>query len=393
MTSWRRKLTGAAYHFEQRFDALKGWLGHTFGGSGRLTIVPYPGFGSEKRFFVHGRVLRDAGVTPAREQDNPWQNLLNMYRRLESDEVGGAVVRATYRGLVQQAQSDEEGFFKLWLEPEDRERAEGLWRSVDLELLSPRAADGSATWARAEVAVPATEARFAVISDIDDTVVKTYAREWLRMARLVFLGNAHTRLPFPGVAQFYRALQEAGSSHAGPAPANPLFYVSSSPWNLYDLLRDFFELQEIPHAPFFLRDWGISEVEILPTDHSAHKLGVIEELLAFYEALPFILIGDSGQQDPEIYTEVVRRFGDRVLAVYIRNVTSDPRREASVRRLAKEVDAAGVTLVLAEDTAKMARHAAGQGWVSAQDVAAVEETIRRSGAENDRSGASPSGGW
>lgn len=387
MTSWQRRLYGALHDFEQRFDTLKERLGTTFGSGGELTIISYVGYGSRERFFVHGRVLRDTGVSPATEHDSPWHNLLNMYRRMESDEVPGAIVRADYGTVVQEAQCDEEGFFNLWLEPGTQGIDEGLWHSVDLRLISPPAKDGAPVKATAEVAVPPMGASFAVISDIDDTVIKTYATEWLRMARLTFLGNARTRLPFPGVAQFYLALQQAGPT----AAANPLFYLSSSPWNLYDLLCDFFDLQGIPRAPMFLRDWGVSKMEILPTDHSGHKLEVIEELMAFYGELPFILIGDSGQQDPEIYTEAVRRFGDRVLAVYIRDVSSETQRDESVRQLAREVEAAGSTLILAEDTATMAHHAAQQGWLSPQDVTAVEEAISKSmdmeQSPRDKSGA------
>lgn len=386
MTSWQRRLHGAVHDFEQRFDALKERLGTTLGSGGKLTITPYVGYGSRERFFLHGRVLRDTGVLPAAEDDSPWHNLLNMYRRMESDEVPGAIVRANYGSVVQEAQCDEEGFFNLWLEPGTQGIDGGLWHSVDLRLISPPAEDGAPVQATAAVAVPPVGASFAVISDIDDTVIKTYATEWLRMARLTFLGNARTRLPFPGVAQFYSALQQAGSTPA----ANPLFYLSSSPWNLYDLLSDFFDLQDIPRAPMFLRDWGVSRQEILPTDHSGHKLEVIEELVAFYGELPFILIGDSGQQDPEIYTEAVRRFGDRVLAVYIRDVSSDPHRDESVRQLAREVETAGSALILAEDTAAMAHHAVLQGWLSPQDVKAVEQAISKS-KDAEQSAADKSG--
>ena len=69
------------------------------------------------------------------------------------------------------------------------------------------------------------------------------------------------RLPFPGVAAFLRALY-AG---AGGGERNPLFYVSSSPWNIYDLLSEFFSLNDIPIGPvLFLRDWGLTDVELVP---------------------------------------------------------------------------------------------------------------------------------
>jgi phosphatidate phosphatase APP1 len=215
------------------------------------------------------------------------------------------------------------------------------------------------------VLAPPATVRFGVISDIDDTVVQTDATHLLRMARNVFLANARTRLPFKGVAAFYAALHGGIDGRAG----NPLFYVSSSPWNLYDLLLDFFALNEIPQEPvLFLRDWGLSPTELLPTGHRGHKLEAIRRVLDLYPALPFILIGDSGQEDPEIYHEVVTLYPRRILAVYIRNVSRDPRRPESIRALAEQVVAAGSTLILAENTLPMAEHAAEQGWIAREQL-------------------------
>src|SRR5690606_38757835 len=143
---------------------------------------------------------------------------------------------------------------------------------------------------------------------------------------------------------------------------NPIAYVSSSPWNLYDLIVDFFDLQEIPPGPMFLRDWGITREELLPTEHSKHKLDAIETLFEFYDNLPFILIGDSGQQDPEIYAEVVHRYPERVLAVYVRDVSADRKRDEAISALSEEVIESGGALILAEDTLHMAQHAADSGW-------------------------------
>jgi phosphatidate phosphatase APP1 len=109
------------------------------------------------------------------------------------------------------------------------------------------------------ILVPPAASQFGVISDVDDTILVSGVTNLLRMARLAFLNNARTRLPFAGVAAFYRALQ------SGPESTlfNPVFYVSSSPWNLYDLLVDFCAVQGIPKGPFMLRDVGVDEDKFL----------------------------------------------------------------------------------------------------------------------------------
>jgi phosphatidate phosphatase APP1 len=194
---------------------------------------------------------------------------------------------------------------------------------------------------------------------------------------LMLLENARTRLPFPGVAAFYRAL-ERGARGTG---ANPIFYVSSSPWNLHDVIVDFLDAQNIPAGPMLLRDWDLGREMMHTRDY---KLAQIREILATYPALPFILVGDSGQQDPEIYGNVVGEFPGRVLAIYIRNVSPHPERSVAIRALAEQVTAHGSTLLLADDTLAAARHAAAHGWI---DDAALAEIGAEKRADEGTSGA------
>lgn len=368
MTDWQQSIAGTIEGVEARFDRLKRRLGHALDGHQTPIIIPYRSYGSHKRLLVRGRVLEDKQITAGLAEDSIWQNLLNTYRRLESDEIPGARVEVSYGDARAEAVCDEEGHFRTWLEGLEG-RIDGGWLQVNLRLLEPTTPDTGPFNTVGDIMIPNAGARFGVISDIDDTVMQSYATELIRMARLTFLGNATTRLPFPGVASFYRAL------HEGEGADNPLFYVSSSPWNLYDLIVDFFRLQGIPRGPMFLRDWGINREELFPIEHTGHKLEAVERLFEFYESLPFILIGDSGQQDPEIYAEIVRRHSQRVLAVYIRNVSDGGERDEAVLELAKEVSAAGSTLILAEDTFVMAQHAQRNGWIAEEAIRSIANEI------------------
>jgi phosphatidate phosphatase APP1 len=159
---------------------------------------------------------------------------------------------------------------------------------------------------------------------------------------------------------------------------NPLFYVSSSPWNLYDLLAQFFNLQGIPVGPvLFLRDWGLTEKEVLPTHHRQFKTGLIRQMLDFYAHMPFILIGDSGQEDPEIYADLVKSYPKRIQAVYIRNISRDLQRPEAVRKLASRVLDAGSTLVLADDSLAIAKHALEEGYIAPTAIEAIRENKQK----------------
>lgn len=232
------------------------------------------------------------------------------------------------------------------------------WHPVELELVEPRSA-GQPVRATGQVLIPSAEAEFGVISDLDDTVIQTDAANLLRMLRVTLLESAATRIPFEGVARFYRALQAGPTGQAH----NPIFYVSSSPWNLYDLLSEFLELQQIPAGPILLGDFGFDETKLIYAPHQQHKLEQIRRIFDTYPSLRFVLIGDSGQKDPEIYWEIVRADPSRVLAVYIRDVTS-PERDAEVHEIARKVASSGVEMSLVTETEQAIAHAVRSGWIA-----------------------------
>jgi phosphatidate phosphatase APP1 len=255
--------------------------------------------------------------------------------------------------------TDQDGYFYFDLNLSHPLETLGSWQAVELELVKPQIEGQKMVQTTGHILVPPPDAEFGVISDIDDTVIKTSATNLLKMARIVFLGNARTRVPFKGVAAFYKALQHGQNGQSN----NPFFYVSSSPWNLYDLLVDVFELQNIPRGPLFLRDYGLSILETLPVDHKAYKLNHIKKVFDTYSYLPFVLIGDSGQEDPEIYKQVVHQYPGRVRAVYIRDVTAQER-DRRVQTIVESVAAAGVEMQFVPDTVAAAEHAVQKGLIS-----------------------------
>jgi phosphatidate phosphatase APP1 len=316
-----------------------------------VEVQAFRGYGTSTRLRLRGRVLLASGLIRSRLGDSVVDNLRNMFRRFESDEVPGALVaaRAAAGGEVR-VRADQEGYFEAVLDllrPLDGAR---VWEPVELELLEP-AGPARAT---GQVLVP-RDPQYAVISDLDDTVLHSNATSLWQMARLTLLHNAHTRLPYEGVAGFYQALQRGRDGEA----YNPVFYVSNGPWNLYDLLEDFLDVHGIPRGPLLLRDWSLRTLRA----GEAHKLAAIQVLLDTYPGLQVVLVGDCGERDPEIYRQVVLRHPGRVLAVYVRDVA--PTRHAAVRAIAAELAGHGVDLVFSPDTEAARRHALDRGLIVA----------------------------
>jgi phosphatidate phosphatase APP1 len=347
---------------------LDAWRRARRGGRRPVEIHPYRGHGTGRVLYLRGRVLERPGLSASSPTLGAWRNLRDMRRRFMSAEVPGARVLARFEGLEQEVVADREGYFQVVLEPAEPIPPGRLWLPVELELLWPRGGPSvpfPAGGARAVgmVIVP-QGADLAVVSDLDDTVIRTSVTHLWAMARTVLLGNAHTRLPFEGVAAFYRALR-AGPDGRG---ANPVFYVSAGPWNLHDLIEEFLDLNGIPAGPLFMRDWGWH----LLRGSGGHKLEQIRGLMTLYPDLGFVLIGDSGEHDPEIYRRVALDHPGRVRAVYIRDVSPGARR-AAVRAVLEELEGLGVPALLTADSVVAARHARALGLVAPEAVPEVRE--------------------
>jgi phosphatidate phosphatase APP1 len=365
--SWRDRLGGIAREIGRELDRGARALG--IGMPVHYEIVPYRGFAGGTRVLVQARAQAAKNIPPAEATDSVWRNLLSTYKRIDADPLPHARVRVTVGNVVREVEADDEGFVRTWIDLPAPLASTEPWHPVELRLLAPLQPAQPDVRATAQVRVLTGTPTFGVISDLDDTVIQSRITSFLQAVRTVMLGNARTRLPFPGVAAFYQALEKGGDG----TRLNPIFYVSSSPWNIHDIIADFMDIQRIPRGPINLRDWDIVLSALTSSRLGNFKEPVIREIMDLYPALPFILIGDNSQKDPEIYRAILDRYPGRIPAIYIRNVDANPERSASVQALAKEVLAAGSALILADDTYAAAQHAVEQGWITKESLPSIKE--------------------
>ncbi len=340
-----------------------------------VVLEPYRGYGSQSEVFLIGRVFRQSRHNPEAGHDSLLSHLRDISRRIARRAVPGISVTARFYGAEETVATDRDGYFRVHLTLREPPPPDCSWHIMDLALDQSHRAQ-----AQAQIFIPPAGCDYVVISDIDDTVMRTGVASKIKMLWRLFIQDAESRVAFPGVAALYRAL------HGGPSgnQQNPMLYVSRAPWGIYNVLEEFFDLNGIPVGPIlFLREWGISWKSPLPRKAEDHKRELIHNMLDLYDGLPFILIGDSGQHDPEIYRKIVEEHPGRVLAVYIRNVSRSAKRTEEIEALAKVVAQAGSSLLLAADSVAIAEHAAKIGLVSPEiipDVRAERASDGEAGA-------------
>ena len=367
--SFLKMLHRAAASAEEVVDGARRTAWRASGRPQPRQIVAYQGYADATSLRVMGRVLANRPSGGPLDDDGWWKNIINTWRRWESDEVPFAEVMLRFEGIELAVTADEEGYYHAEF-PLPPLTGDSLgWVKVHASTGS----GGDEVTAVHEVMRTPTAAAFGIISDLDDTVIHTGITSLLLAAKLTFLENAKTRKPLEGVAGLYQALQ---SGHAG-WPRNPLFYISSSPWNLHDLLVDFLRLNEIPPGPILLRDIGIDRTKFIKEKGHGHKREKALDLLDSFPDLPFVLIGDSGQEDPSIYAEVATLRSGRILAIYIRDIDPefDTERDTAVHRAVEQSAAAGVPMILARDSRMIAEHARGLGLIPASAVGEVRTEV------------------
>lgn len=343
-------------------------------------IQPYYGYGNQEKVFVHGRVVENNVLSKPLDKYRAWDNIIALYKRYVSDYIPNVRVSISLNGQRQIVCADKMGYFDATF-PINGHMARGGWMKAEMRLLDKVAKNQKKqAVAIGRALISDSNSQFGIISDVDDTILISRATRFIKKFRLLLLKNAHTRLPFEGVAAFYHALQKGGTG----AYFNPIFYVSSSSWKLYDLLVNFCKVKGIPRGPFFLRSSRLDQYKFLSSLHRDHKLGQIEKIMSMYPGLKFILIGDSGQKDPEIYTQVVKDFPGRVEAIFIRDVTKK-KRDIAIQKIGERLfESEGVELVYTESTSEAAKYALSKGYITRENAKEViREKIEDSHATDD----------
>jgi phosphatidate phosphatase APP1 len=191
---------------------------------------------------------------------------------------------------------------------------------------------------------PLEELGVSVISDIDDTIKITEVRDKAATLRNTFLREFQ---PAPGMAEFYQALVRNPLTRP-PATLSPsdgerdgvrgrsnrfsnrtnditFHYISASPWQLYEPLAAFVAANGFPAGAFELKEfrWKNRTFFSLFADPVEYKMGLIEPLLKQFPRRQFIMVGDSGERDPEIYGALARKYPQQVMRIFIRDVTEE----------------------------------------------------------------------
>ena len=268
-------------------------------------IVPHTGYGSTSWVRILGRVLLapplrevplDPPTTATRQQNT------RGWRRFLTTPLEGVEVDVEVLGEQHRLCTDRGGYLDAVLPV----RLSPGWHELVL-----RTRNGRPTVTR--IFVTGDDQQLGIVSDIDDTVMVTLLPRPLIAAWNTFVLREDARAAVPGMAEFYRGLLERH-------PGAPVFYLSTGSWNVAPTLTRFLSRNGFPEGPLLLTDWGPTNTGWFRSGRE-HKHLALRRLAIELPNVRWLLVGDDGQHDPQIYAEFARDEPDHVAAVAIRQLT------------------------------------------------------------------------
>ena len=311
-----------------------------------IMILPYTTYGTKNMAYLRGRVLEDKNIQPKKD-DTIYHLLKNTYKRFWTDEKENVVIKASFEGNEFVTTTNQEGYFRIRekIDPLELDEDQHNWVSVGYTM------EGGDAEAVSQMLVPQTGCDFGIISDIDDTVLQTGVTSFLKLKVIYnsLLKSAFDREPLQGASPFYQSLEKGTKG----TNSNPFFYISNSPWNLYNYLRMFLREKQFPAGPVLLRDFAMPWESNYQTEKN-HKQREIRNIFLTYPNMKFIMFGDSAEHDASIYSEVAREFPEQVICIYLHAVN----KKRQMEYVNSVIDGSEhVEMVLASSALEMAEHA------------------------------------
>lgn len=307
----------------------------------RPTVAAYPGYGSQEWVRVLGRVL----IVPQTSQRGENASVRG-WRSFAAVPVGYAQVTVTIEGVSHEVVTDRGGVIDTVLPA----RLDPGWQTITMTVENSDPVETT-------VFIVADDVRFGVISDVDDTVMVTALPRPLVAAWNSFVVDEHARQPVPGMAVL---LERLTRDHSGA----PVIYLSTGAWNVAPTLQRFMRRHLFPAGALLLTDWGPTHDRWFRSGRD-HKQENLRRLAREFPKIAWILLGDDGQHDDDLYTAFTSEFPDHVRAVGIRRLTPAEAVLAGGRTAVNDHSAADVPWVTGDDGAALLERLTEVGVASA----------------------------
>ena len=297
----------------------------------RYILLPLTGILKDKSLWLEGQVLHQRNHhTPVPADESHWKNIIRIISAYLPGNMKSGLLEINISGMHRTLALTHNGFFKIKIDnlalnetvPKPhyhfiRNHHRHIVHIPDHYFREIYSYNGFTT---------------GIISDIDDTILVSHAKSYIKRARQLLIKNGYRRKAVNQMSEMYRMLHEKNIR---------MFYVSNSEANLYPMIHLFLIHHGFPEGPVFLKPYKKWKDFLQHRERASstkHKKEKIQNILSVFHDKNFILIGDDSQKDPEVYSEIARLYPKRVKAIFIRKTNSrvQPKTDKIPERLSSE---------------------------------------------------------
>ncbi|MEZ0368814.1 MAG: phosphatase domain-containing protein [Candidatus Sericytochromatia bacterium] len=327
-----------------------------------VTIPVYTTYGTHAEVTIQGRVLEYADSPKACQKDSPATNLLRNLRALDSDEIPAVELNIHFNGKAYPAKTDKDGFFQISLK--NQQGLQEGYHPVEVRLADGQDDRFSGAPGKGKVIIQTkSDHRVGIVSDIDDTIQHTGVTDKAELINNFLFKNATTLSSIPGMAELLQAIDQRSDGSVD----GDVHYISGSPITYFERIDDFMQQNDFPTGSIDLMKMGFSKTDDAIFNQVDYKLGRIQKLFETYPQQKFVLFGDSGEKDPEIYRRIAQQYPDRVLAIYINNVSGE-----------KPADSRFNGMLLTHNSLEAALDAFKRNLINKEDLQKVQQAVQKS---------------
>lgn len=332
---WIASITVVAFVLLQSGCASSG------GNSRPAWIDGFSGWAGSSGGVLYARVHKGRAADKPKPHESSCKRLLETVEALKINALEHAIVRVGGIDGVTSATANDHGLIELALPASLRP---GPAR-VTLTIAEPG-------WqpAKADIVVQVWDDQpgLGVISDIDDTLTDSGVTHKLKLIwNTLFHSEYEVKIFEDAPSVLSKVVGNDASGGAGH-PGRALFYLSGSPWGLHERISHAFDREGLPRGVMILRSYSRESLDPFRFKHPH-----LQELFAAFPHRRWLLFGDTGEKDPEVYAEMRLEHPGSIERIYIHNVTgADPK------------DARFTDMTLFKDWSEVAKDAEARGYAA-----------------------------
>ena len=278
-------------------------------GHAKDNIVVYHAYGNTHQLIIQGRMEKKKEFKEVKKDDGWFRNLWRRLREVEGDELESKNIIATIGHETFQTKGDDEGYFEFNIRT--KKALESGYKTIDLNI------ENNPNIHKTTATIIGSEPLVGIISDFDDTIIVSDVTNKIKLGLNTMFKNYKQRTVVPSMLERFNKIL-AQNPKGSPST---LFVLSGSPQQLFIPVNSFLDYYHFPKRTLILKKAHGENKDPL-TDQFAYKTQKIERLVKLYPNMKWVMFGDSGEKDLEVYRFIKSKYPHKVKAYYIRDVES-----------------------------------------------------------------------